>query len=527
GAYETKSSGDALIKMRIEGEESSYEMVEALSVNATLKSGGRVTMSRHPIEGEAGLKYAIASVAHEAWWTAKTQGGGQGGNGASAAALATDAAKHFVHGQGGFVFGVSGAGGGFAASAAAAEGSDASRHLMATSLGKSMGGGLGGSLKNGADAGQGGGAQQNSAGSQPGAAVGEAIGVRFGHPSGYSARVVCLPGSTPFRPPRLTPKPMIHGLQTAVVTGPSGEEIYTDQYGRIKVLFFWDRGQQASCWIRVAQSIAGKQWGDFYLPRIGQEVVVSFLEGDPDRPLVTGSVYNAANMPPFPLPDNKTQTGYKTHSSVGGGSDQYNELRFEDKIGQEEVYFQAQKDYNRLVKHDDSLKVLHDQTIEITRNRTETVKEGDEKVTIEKGNRTHEITQGDDKLKVGHDRTVEIKNDNEITVDGERKVTIHKDDSLKVEGKHDVKVTKDASLDVEQGNRDVTVTMGDHSITVAMGKSDIKALQSIELTVGSNSIKIDQSGIKIEGLQISIEGSAQTEIKGALIDIKGGLVQIN
>ncbi|MGH7226627.1 MAG: type VI secretion system tip protein TssI/VgrG, partial [Gemmataceae bacterium] len=348
------------------------------------------------------------------------------------------------------MFGVSGAGGGFAASAAAAEGSDASRHLMATSLGKSMGGGLGGSLKNGADAGQGGGAQQNSAGSQPGAAVGEAIGVRFGHPSGYSARVVCLPGSTPFRPPRLTPKPMIHGLQTAVVTGPSGEEIYTDQYGRIKVLFFWDRGQQASCWIRVAQSIAGKQWGDFYLPRIGQEVVVSFLEGDPDRPLVTGSVYNAANMPPFPLPDNKTQTGYKTHSSVGGGSDQYNELRFEDKIGQEEVYFQAQKDYNRLVKHDDSLKVLHDQTIEITRNRTETVKEGDEKVTIEKGNRTHEITQGDDKLKVGHDRTVEIKNDNEITVDGERKVTIHKDDSLKVEGKHDVKVTKDASLDVEQ-----------------------------------------------------------------------------
>ncbi|HEX8755740.1 MAG TPA: type VI secretion system tip protein TssI/VgrG, partial [Steroidobacteraceae bacterium] len=142
-----------------------------------------------------------------------------------------------------------------------------------------------------------------------------------------------------YRPPRITPKPMIHGTQTAVVVGPKGDEIYTDQYGRVKVQFHWDRygklDDKSSCFVRVGQLWAGKSWGGIYIPRIGQEVIVSFMEGDPDRPIVIGSVYNGANKPPYSLPDNKTQSGIKSRSSLEGTADNFNELRFEDKKGSE------------------------------------------------------------------------------------------------------------------------------------------------------------------------------------------------
>ena len=155
---------------------------------------------------------------------------------------------------------------------------------------------------------------------------------------------------------------MISGLQTAFVTGPPGEEIYVDKYGRIKVQFHWDRlgknDEESSCWIRVAQSIAGKQWGSVYLPRIGQEVVVEFLEGDPDRPLVTGSVYNADAMPPYTLPDEKTKNTFKSYSSKGGGG--FNELRFEDKKGKEQIFMQAEKDFHFRIKNDHRIMALNE-----------------------------------------------------------------------------------------------------------------------------------------------------------------------
>jgi len=292
----------------------------------------------------------------------------------------------------------------------------------------------------------------------------------------YSNTFTCIPDSTAFRPPRETPKPVISGLQTAVVVGPSGEEIYTDDdgYGRIKVQFHWDRygqkDERSSCWIRVAHDIAGRQWGSFYLPRIGQEVVVAFLEGDPDRPLVIGSVYNAENMPPFPLPANKTQTGYRTRSSQGGGSSNFNELRFEDKTGQEEVYFHAEKDYNRVVENDDSLDVGNDQTIVVKNNRSETITQGSETVDINQGSRTHTIKMGND------------------------------------------------SLDVKMGNRSVNVGQ---NLTVEAG-------MSIELKVGANTIKIDHTGITINGLMVKINGSAMTEVKsGGMVMVQGPLVKIN
>ncbi|MHC6226195.1 type VI secretion system Vgr family protein [Pseudomonas sp. X10] len=157
-----------------------------------------------------------------------------------------------------------------------------------------------------------------------------------------------------FRPPCVTSRPLVHGPQTAKVVGKQGEEIWTDQYGRVKVQFHWDRegkeDENSSCWIRVAQGWAGKRWGSLFLPRIGQEVIVSFLEGDPDRPLVTGSVYNAEVMPPYTLPEQATRSTLKSHSSKGGSG--YNELRFEDKKGAEQVFIHAERNMDQRIEQD-------------------------------------------------------------------------------------------------------------------------------------------------------------------------------
>lgn len=218
----------------------------------------------------------------------------------------------------------------------------------------------------------------------------------------YSNSFTCLLDKVLFQPPRKTPKAVVRGPHTAFVVGPQGEEIYCDKYGRVKVQFHWDRygkkNEQSSCWMRVAQLWAGKNWGAIFIPRIGMEVLVDFLEGDPDRPLITGCVYNANYMPPYTLPDNKTQSGLKTRSSKGGGTADFNELRFEDKKDLEEVYFHAQKDYNRVVEHDDTLKVGHDQTIEITNNRTETIDQGNDSLTLQAGNRSINVDMGSSSL---------------------------------------------------------------------------------------------------------------------------------
>jgi type VI secretion system secreted protein VgrG len=214
----------------------------------------------------------------------------------------------------------------------------------------------------------------------------------------YHNHFTCIPDSVTFRPARVTPKPYIHGTQTAVVVGPQGEEIWPDKYGRVLVQFHWDRegkkDEKSSCWIRVAQPWAGKQWGAQHIPRIGQEVVVSFLEGDMDRPLITGMVYNADNMPPYKLPDNKTQTGIKTRSSKDGGADNFNELRFEDKKGSEDIYFHAEKDFHRVVENDDNLEVGNDQNRKIKNNRTVEITMGNDSLNIKQGNQTTRLDLG-------------------------------------------------------------------------------------------------------------------------------------
>jgi type VI secretion system secreted protein VgrG len=231
----------------------------------------------------------------------------------------------------------------------------------------------------------------------------------------YQCEIEAISTRVPFRPPRLTPRPFVHGPQTAIVTGPGGEEIYTDQYGRVKVQFHWDRqgklDANSSCWLRVSQAWAGAAFGGIHIPRIGQEVIVDFLEGNPDRPIITGRVYNAARTVPYGLPGNATQSGIKSNSSKGGGGS--NELRFEDKAGQEQVYLHAQKDEVIVVEHDKTETVHHCETIMIDVDRVETV--GNNETLTVVNNRTRNV---------GANEMVTVAANQAITVGANQAVTV-------------------------------------------------------------------------------------------------------
>ncbi|MCJ7814502.1 MAG: type VI secretion system tip protein VgrG, partial [Xanthomonadales bacterium] len=248
-----------------------------------------------------------------------------------------------------------------------------------------------------------------------------------------------------FRPARITPKSLVRGPQTAVVVGPSGKEISTDEYGRVKVQFHWDRvgkkDQDSSCFIRVAQAWAGGTWGAFSLPRHGQEVIVDFLEGDPDQPIITGSVYHKDNMVPFALPTNQTQSGLRTRSSPDGDAQTFNELRFEDKKGSEEIFLQAERDFKRVVENNDTLVVgnkskdakdgkhgydgVGNQTITIYNDRTATLEKGNDSLTIDEGNRTATVKKGDDELKVeSGSQKIDVKKKINIIAGDELTITV-------------------------------------------------------------------------------------------------------
>ena len=194
-------------------------------------------------------------------------------------------------------------------------------------------------------------------------------------PDGYVARFVAIPEGVPWRRARTTPKPKVGSVETATVVGPSGEEIHTDEHARVKVQFHWDReggsDDHSSCWLRVRQAWAGTGWGFLFVPRIGMEVMVMFLEGDPDRPVVAGCLYNAANPPPYALPDDKTKSTIKSNSSPGGGG--FNELRFEDLKGKEQIFTHAQKNQDEVVENDHTTDVGNDQTNEVDGNQVQTI----------------------------------------------------------------------------------------------------------------------------------------------------------
>ena len=195
----------------------------------------------------------------------------------------------------------------------------------------------------------------------------------------YETSFTCIPhggGSPTFRPITKTPKPIIYGSQTALVVGPAGEEIFTDKYGRVKVQFYWDRegknNESSSCWVRVAQGWAGNKWGIMFIPRIGMEVIVNFLEGDPDQPIIVGCVYNPETMPPYKLPDEKTKSTIKTNSSKGGGG--FNEIRFEDKKGSEQIFMHGEKDLDIRIKNDAKEIIKHDRHLIVENDQYEKVK---------------------------------------------------------------------------------------------------------------------------------------------------------
>ena len=236
-----------------------------------------------------------------------------------------------------------------------------------------------------------------------------------------------------FRPARITPEPKVQGPQNALVVGPAGEEIWCDKYGRVKVQFYWDRygkkDENSSCWIRVSHPWAGGTWGMVAIPRIGQEVLVDFLEGDPDRPIITGRVYNADQMPPYALPANKTQTGTKTRSSKGGGAANFNEIRFEDLKGSEQLYIHAEKnqdievenDETHWVGHDRKKTIDHDETTHVKHDRTETV-DNNETITVH-GNRTETVDKNET-ITVHQNRTEQVDVNESITVSGNRTRTV-------------------------------------------------------------------------------------------------------
>ena len=257
----------------------------------------------------------------------------------------------------------------------------------------------------------------------------------------YDCSFVALSTEHTFRPERKTRRPLIKGPQTAVVVGKAGDEIYTDEYGRVKVQFFWDRygasDENSSCWIRVSHPWAGKNWGMIAIPRIGQEVIVECLEGDPDRPIITGRVYNADQMPPYDLPANKTQTGVKTRSSKGGGAANFNEIRFEDKKGSEQLFIHAEKNQDievennetHWVGHDRTKKVDNDEETTIGNNRTEKVG-ANEKITIG-GSRTENVG-GKENITIGASRTETVATSETITIGTSRTTTIGASDSLTI-----------------------------------------------------------------------------------------------
>jgi type VI secretion system secreted protein VgrG len=277
----------------------------------------------------------------------------------------------------------------------------------------------------------------------------------------------------PYRPELLTPKPVVSGVESATVVGPPGEEIHTDEFGRVRVHFHWDResamDDNSSCWIHVSQPWGGTGFGGTNLPRVGQEVIVDFLGGDPDRPVITGRLYTNLQKTPYKLPDNKTQSGLKSSSSPGGGG--YNELMFEDKKGQELVRMQAEKDLNKLVKHDEEVKIGND--------RTKSVGHDD---SLAVGHDRARQVGNDETVSIGNDRTRLVGNNESVTVGSNRSKSIGVNESLFVGANQNEQIGQDRSVQV--GANHSEAIGANMSLTVGMSKSETVALTSTE-TVGA------------------------------------------
>lgn len=347
--------------------------------------------------------------------------------------------------------------------------------------------------------------------------------------SSYENSFTSIPVAVPYRPERRTPKPVVHGTQTAIVTGPAGEEIFTDKHGRVKVQFHWDREGKndvdSSCWVRVATPWAGSKWGMIHIPRIGQEVVVAFEHGDPDRPMVVGSVYNDRERPPFELPGSKTISGIKSQTHMGPG---YNEMVFDDTAagGKQLIRVHGQYDMDSTVEHDLRERVLNDRSRDVTNNETITI--GVDQTETVKNNRTQTI---------GVDHTETIGSNRTLTVGSNQTASIgaNKTETVGIISMENVGVAEMESIGVAKAlnvgvvyavnvgavmNTIVGISSTEQvgvskSVTVG-NKLSISAGEQIEIKVGAASILMKQDGsIKIKGKDILIEGSGKIVGKAA------------
>jgi type VI secretion system secreted protein VgrG len=342
----------------------------------------------------------------------------------------------------------------------------------------------------------------------------------------YSNSFTCIRKKIPFRPALSVVRPSIPGPQTAIVVGPKGEEIYTDNLGRVKVQFHWDRlGQRdhrSSCWVRVGQPWAGGGFGAVQIPRIGDEVVVSFLDGNPDRPLITSRVYNAQNMPPWALPANATQSGFLTRSSKGATAANANAIRFEDKRGQEEVWIHAEKDQRIEVENNEShtvgndrVKTIdHDETVQVNHDRTEAVGNNE---TITVGvNRTEQVGSNET-LSVGGNRNETISGMENLVVALTSTETVGLAKALTVGGAYTVTVAGAMNSAVGLASAE-EVGLSKNTL---VGKTwTIKAGDRLEITVGKSRIVMESNGnISILGANINIAGSESVQIDGQSVDV--------
>ncbi len=340
----------------------------------------------------------------------------------------------------------------------------------------------------------------------------------------YRVSFTNILASQQFRPRRTTPKPLIAGPQTAFIAGPSGEEIHTDKYGRVKVQFHWDRNpaeskdEELTCWMRVAQVWAGKGWGTVFLPRIGHEVVVEFLEGDPDRPLITGSVYNDSNMPPYALPENKTQSTIKSNSSKGAGG--FNEIRFEDKKGEEQIYIQAEKDKHLRVKNDRIERIGRDTHLIVKRDQVDQVERD-----------RHETITGNHKEKISGDRHLHVVGKDAVEIGGTKSVTVTGDVGEEFKANHEEKTTGDYYLKAAniclEADTNITLKVGNTHIAIESDSVKIGATSEIKL---ESKQKVDISGMvdvkvvssatmKVSGLTTTIAGDTKLSLTGGAIAI--------
>lgn len=338
----------------------------------------------------------------------------------------------------------------------------------------------------------------------------------------YRNRFTAIPKATPYRPQSSTPKPFMH-TQTAKVVGKSGEEVWTDKLGRVKVQFPWDRegknDEASSCWLRVATAWSGNGFGAQFIPRIGQEVVVSFIDGDPNKPLITGCVYNGANALPYALPTNQTQSGIKTKSENG-----FNELRFDDKKDAELLAMQAQKDFQLTVLNDSKTAISHDEIHSVKNDRNCTVEEGNESVTLKKGNRTVKIEKGSDTLEVKDKRSVTVKGDQEHAVDGNETHKVKGDYTLDVDGNLTIKVS--GTLTLESGK---TLNVKSGAALNASATSDLKLNGANIVSEAKASLTQKAATITHEAKATLTSKASATQIVdgGGMLTIKGGMVKIN